>query len=73
MRIELRRNAMGILGFRDVKIPLENGMYLLADVFRPAEEGHYPVIMNCGVYGKVFNNYSIANDNELQKHEQYKD
>jgi uncharacterized protein len=68
-RNELRRNAMGILRFRDVKIPLQNGSYVLADVFRPAEPGNYPAIVNCGPYGKAFNHHSIANADDLEHHE----
>ncbi len=43
-RNELRRNAMGILRTRDVKIPLQNGSFVFADVFRPAAPGNYPVM-----------------------------
>ncbi|RFA13226.1 hydrolase [Subtercola boreus] len=68
-RNELRRNALGILRFRDVKIPLENGSYVLADVFRPSEAGSYPAIVNCGPYGKAFNHHSIANAADLEHHE----
>lgn len=68
-RNELRRNAMGILRLRDVKIPLQNGSHVFADVFRPAEPGAYPVIMNCGPYGKAFNHHSIDGAEDLEKHE----
>jgi uncharacterized protein len=68
-RNEVRRNAMGILRFRDVKIPLQNGDYVLADVFRPAGAGAYPAIISCGPYGKAFNHHSIATDDDLEKHE----
>jgi len=68
-RNELRRNALGILRFRDVKIPLQNGSYVLADVFRPAEPGTYPAIVNCGPYGKAFNHHSIASAEDLEHHE----
>lgn len=69
-RNELRRNAMGILRFRDVKIQLQNGRHVFADVFRPAEPGTYPVIVSCGPYGKAFNHHSIDGDADLEKHEQ---
>jgi len=69
-RNELRRNAMGILRFRDVKIPLQNGEYVLADVFQPATPGNYPVIVSCGPYGKAFNHHSIETADDLEKHEQ---
>jgi uncharacterized protein len=36
----------------DVPIEMDDGVVLRSDVFRPIEEGHYPVVMNYGVYGK---------------------
>ena len=33
-------------------IPAEDGIVLRADVFRPIEDGHYPVILSYGVYAK---------------------
>ena len=72
-RNTLRRQALGIRRFRDVKIPLRNGSYVLADVFRPAGDGKCPVIMNCGVYGKAFDHYSISGDDDLEAHEQLED
>jgi predicted acyl esterase len=69
-RNELRRNAMGILRFRDVEIPLQNGLHVFADVFRPAEPGNYPAIVDCGPYGKAFNHHSIDTAEDLEKHEQ---
>ncbi|HBK78551.1 MAG TPA: peptidase S15 [Nitrospinae bacterium] len=36
----------------DVPIPMEDGIVLRADVYRPIEEGEYPVIMTYGPYGK---------------------
>ncbi|RFA18841.1 CocE/NonD family hydrolase [Subtercola boreus] len=68
-RNELRRNALGILRFRDVRIPLQNGSYVLADVFRPAAPGTYPAIVNCGPYGKAFNHHSIETSDDLEHHE----
>lgn len=68
-RNELRRNSLGILRSRDVRIPLQNGLHVFADVFRPAEPGNYPVIVNCGPYGKAFNHHSIGDDATLEKHE----
>jgi predicted acyl esterase len=37
---------------RDVAIPMEDGVVLQADVFRPAGPGRYPVILTCGPYAK---------------------
>jgi uncharacterized protein len=36
----------------DVPIPMDDGLALRADVFRPADDGRYPVIMTHGPYGK---------------------
>ena len=36
----------------DVPIAMDDGIVLRADVFRPPQEGRYPVLMNYGPYGK---------------------
>ncbi len=36
----------------DVPIPMEDGVVLRAEVFRPLEDGRYPVLMSYGPYGK---------------------
>jgi len=36
----------------DVPIPMDDGIVLRADVFRPIPEGKYPVILSYGPYGK---------------------
>ncbi|MEU4519946.1 CocE/NonD family hydrolase [Amycolatopsis sp. NPDC024027] len=36
----------------DVPIPVDDGVVLRADVFRPSAPGAYPVILSCGPYGK---------------------
>jgi predicted acyl esterase len=36
----------------DAAIPMNDGIILRADVFRPLDQGHYPVIMSYGPYGK---------------------
>ena len=33
-------------------IPVDDGLVLRADVYRPIEEGRYPVILTYGVYAK---------------------
>ncbi|KAK5691795.1 hypothetical protein LTR17_025547 [Elasticomyces elasticus] len=37
---------------RDVSIPMDDGLCLKADVFRPGDEKPAPVIMTLGPYGK---------------------
>jgi putative CocE/NonD family hydrolase len=68
-RNEVRRHILGIRRFKDVKIPLQNGLYVYADVFRPAKDGQFPVIMNCGPYGRAFYHHSIADDADFDAHE----
>lgn len=68
-RNEVRRNILGILRFRDVKVPLQNGSHVFADVFRPDKDGDFPIIMNCGPYGRAFNHHSICNDDDFEAHE----
>ena len=36
----------------DVPIPMDDGIVLKADVYRPPQEGTYPVILSCGPYAK---------------------
>ena len=36
----------------DVPITMDDGLVLRADVFRPAKEGKYPVILSHGPYAK---------------------
>ena len=36
----------------NVPIPMDDGIELSADVYRPINEGRYPVILSYGVYGK---------------------
>ena len=36
----------------DAPIPMDDGIVLRADVFRPIEEGRYPVLLTCGPYAK---------------------
>ena len=68
-RNEVRRNIFGIRRFRDVKVPLRNGLHVYADIFRPDREGQFPVIMNCGVYGRAFHHHSVCDDASFEYHE----
>lgn len=53
-RNHLRRTMLGIRKLTDVRIPMRDGSYLLADVFMPIEAGQYPVILTASAYGKAF-------------------
>lgn len=67
-RNELRRNIRGIIKMTDVKVPLRDGSFVYADVFRPADSGQYPVVMNKGFYGKSFYHECICcAEDALQK------
>jgi predicted acyl esterase len=61
-RNELRRNIRGIVKMTDVKIPLRDGSFVYADVFRPGDDGRHPVIMANGFYGKSFQHECICTD-----------
>ena len=37
---------------RDVAIPMDDGLVLRADVYRPDDDGRYPVLISYGPYGK---------------------
>ena len=68
-RNEVRRNVLGIRRYRDVKIPLRNGSFVYADVYRPDGDEPVPVVMNCGVYGRAFVHHSIGSDEDAERHE----
>ncbi len=68
-RNEVRRNILGIRRYRDVKIPLRNGSFVYADVYRPDRDGPVPVVMNCGVYGRAFVHHSICSEQDAEHHE----
>ncbi|MES2265054.1 MAG: CocE/NonD family hydrolase [Pseudomonadota bacterium] len=72
-RNELRRNIRGIIKMTDVKIPVRDGSYVGADVFRPAEPGHYPVVMNKGFYGKSFYHDCISSEADVLRKEAMED
>lgn len=72
-RNELRRNIRGIIKATDVRIPLRDGSYVFADVFRPAAEGPHPVILSQGVYGKAFYHECICSEEEALEKERLED
>ena len=64
-RNHLRRTLLGIQKLTDVKIPMRDGAYLMADVFRPIEKGEYPVLITLGPYGKAFVRGCICSEEDL--------
>jgi predicted acyl esterase len=53
----------------DVPIPMDDGLELRADIFRPDEPGRYPVILTHGPYGKGYHfaDRSVRAWEELQR------
>lgn len=72
-RNELRRNIRGIVKMTDVRVPLRDGSYVCADVFRPAGDGQYPIIMNKGFYGKSFYKGCICSAEDAAAKEEMED
>ena len=72
-RNELRRTIRGIVKETDVRIPLRDGSYVCADVFRPADDGQHPVVMNKGFYGKSFDHGCIATVEDARAKERMED
>ncbi len=72
-RNELRRNIRGIIKSTDVEIPLRDGSFVYGDVFRPAADGDYPVVLNKGFYGKAFNHDCICDDEDAEAKEVLED
>lgn len=72
-RNHLRRTMLGIKKMTDVKIPMRDGAYLLADIFLPIAGGKYPAIMNLGGYGKAFQRGCICSNTDLLTKEEMED
>jgi len=72
-RNQVRRDIRGIVKTTDVQIPLRDGSFVYADVFRPAAESSYPVILNKGFYGKAFNHDCIGDEDQAQEKEVLED
>ena len=69
----LRRAMEGITMHSDIKIPLRDGGYVLADIFMPEEEGQHPVIMSFAGYGKAFWFGVIRTEDDFEKFQAYED
>ncbi len=72
-RNKLRRDIRGIIKTTDVRIPTRDGSYVCADVFRPADDGQYPVVLNQGFYGKSFGHGCIGSPEEATQKEELED
>jgi predicted acyl esterase len=72
-RNHLRRTLLGIKKQPDVKIPMRDGAYLLADIYLPINEGKYPVVMSLGVFGKAFQSGCVCSEEERLEKEMLED
>ena len=69
----LRRSMAGIKKIVDIRVPTRDGSYLLADIYRPLDDGRYPVILRLSVYGKAFGTGSICSQEDYQRSEKRED
>ena len=72
-RNEVRRNIRGITKKTDVKIQVRDGSFICADVFRPSDDGRYPVIMSMSFYGKSFYHECICSESDASQKEEMED
>ena len=72
-RNALRRNIRGIIKNTDVRIPLRDGSFVYADVFRPDDDGRHPVIMSMSFYGKSFYHECICSEADAAEKEEMED
>jgi putative CocE/NonD family hydrolase len=57
----------------DVPIPMDDGVILRGDIYRPIEESRYPVIMSYGPYGKLLHFEDLYTDQWRRMAEQHPD
>ena len=72
-RNEVRRNIRGIIKMRDVKVPMRDGSFLYADVFRPDDNQKHPVVMTFSIYGKESYRGCVCNPTDYERHEVLED
>ncbi|MEE4545878.1 CocE/NonD family hydrolase [Streptomyces sp. V4-01] len=72
-RNALRREIRGIVKMTDVRIPLRDGSFLYADVFRPADDEPHPVVMSLSFYGKAFHHECIRTEEDALEREELED
>lgn len=66
---EIKENSEIADGMRiqwNTPIPMDDGIALRADIFRPLAEGRYPVIMNHGPTARIFPSRRASSSNELR-------
>ena len=57
----------------DVAIPMDDGIVLRADVYRPPEDGSYPAIVTYGPYGKLLHFEDLYTDQWRRMAEEHPD
>jgi predicted acyl esterase len=72
-RNEIRRNIRGIIKVKDVKVPMRDGSFLYADVYRPDDNEKHPVIMTLSIYGKESFRGCVCNPADYERHEEIED
>ena len=72
-RNALRRHIRGIIKSTDVKIPLRDGSFVYADIFRPDDGEPHPAIMSMSFYGKSFYHECICNEADAIQREEMED
>lgn len=57
----------------DVPITMDDGVVLRCDIYRPIEDGNYPVIMSYGPYGKLLHFEDLYTDQWVRMAEEHPD
>ena len=62
--------AVGMIYEHDVEITVRDGAILRANVYRPARDGRFPVLMTHGPYGKDLHMSELHNNAYVRIEEQ---
>ncbi|KAJ6103805.1 Alpha/Beta hydrolase protein [Penicillium sp. IBT 16267x] len=75
-RNHLRRCEAGFKVMRDMRIPTQDGNYILGDVYLPLQPGkEYPVLVSCTIYGRrvFYSGPDLDSQDEIAAFEQAED
>jgi uncharacterized protein len=72
-RNHLRRTLHGLKRLSDLRVPLPDGGYLLADAYVPLSREAAPAVMRLGPYGRAFIMGSVRTPTELVRSERRED
>lgn len=76
MRNHLRRAAAGFKVLRDVRIPVRDRAYIVADVYLPLDDSKkYPVLLSSTIYGKrvVYSGPNLDDPDDIEAFEEAED